>query len=67
MIIATVNSDGIAANAPIPATRIVVAATSATVALKIIGNPKVGDTVDVRGRYDLSNKPMALTITKSKR
>lgn len=34
---------------------------------KIIGNPKVGDTVDVRGRYDLSNKPVALTITKTKR
>ncbi len=31
---------------------------------KIIGNPKVGDTVDVRGRYDLKNKPVALTITK---
>jgi hypothetical protein len=34
---------------------------------KIVGNPKVGDSVDVRGRYDLSNKPVALTITKSKR
>ena len=32
---------------------------------KIVGNPKVGDTVDVRGRYDLKNKPVALTITKS--
>ena len=32
---------------------------------KIIGNPKVGDTVDVRGRYDLKNKPVALTITKT--
>src|SRR5437764_891676 len=31
---------------------------------KIIGNPKVGDTVDVRGRVDSSNKPVALTITK---
>lgn len=31
---------------------------------KIIGNPKVGDTVDVRGRYDSSNKPVALMITK---
>jgi hypothetical protein len=31
---------------------------------KIIGNPKVGDTVDVCGRVDSSNKPVALTITK---
>jgi hypothetical protein len=30
---------------------------------KIVGNPKVGDTVDVRGRYDLSNNPVAFTIS----
>lgn len=32
---------------------------------KIIGNPKVGDTVDVRGIFDSKFKPVATTITKT--